>query len=169
MLISIAIRVISAKTASKPAEVARLKVKLEDLDIRNTLGTGSFGRVHLVKHKATGKHYAMKVLRKNEIIKLRQVEHTLNEKHILEQLDFPFLVKLFGTFQDSNNLYLVLEYIQGGELFSFLRKSGVSSIISNHMYKMIASPKLNSLTNALDYTSLFITALLESCRPVLRS
>ena len=95
------------------------------MEIKNTLGTGSFGRVHLVKYKPTNKHYAMKVLRKSEIIKLRQVEHTINEKNILEQLDHPFLVKMLGTFQDSNNLYIVLEYIQGGELFSYLRKSGV--------------------------------------------
>lgn len=101
------------------------KLKLEDLDIRNTLGTGSFGRVHLVKYKPTGKFYAMKVLRKSDIIKLRQVEHTLNEKMILEQLKFPFLVDMLGTMQDSKNLYLVLEYVQGGELFTFLRKSGV--------------------------------------------
>lgn len=67
----------------------------------------------------------MKVLRKTEIVKLRQVEHTINEKSILEQLDFPFLVKMLGTMQDSNNLYIVLEYIAGGELFSYLRKSGV--------------------------------------------
>ena len=106
-----------------------MKLKLEDLDIRNTLGTGSFGRVHLVKYKPTGKFYAMKVLRKSDIIKLRQVEHTLNEKQILEQLKFPFLVDMLGTMQDSKNLYLVLEYVQGGELFTFLRKSGV--IFSN--------------------------------------
>lgn len=77
------------------------KLKLEDLDIRNTLGTGSFGRVHLVKYKPTGKHYAMKVLKKVEIIKLRQVEHTINEKTILEQLDFPFLVKTLVTLQHN--------------------------------------------------------------------
>jgi serine/threonine protein kinase len=101
------------------------KLKIEDLEIRNTLGTGSFGRVHLVKYKPSGKHYAMKVLKKAEIVKLRQVEHTMNEKQILEQLEHPFLVKILGTFQDSNNLYLVLEYVQGGELFTYLRKSGV--------------------------------------------
>jgi serine/threonine protein kinase len=101
------------------------KLKVEDLEIKITLGTGSFGRVHLVKYKATGKHYAMKVLKKAEVIKLRQVEHTMNEKTILEKLDHPFLVQILGTFQDPNNLYLVLEYIQGGELFTYLRKSGV--------------------------------------------
>ncbi|KAI8898507.1 kinase-like domain-containing protein [Globomyces pollinis-pini] len=112
------------------------KLKIEDLEIRNTLGTGSFGRVHLVKYKPTGKHYAMKVLKKSEIIKLRQVEHTMNEKCILEQLDFPFLVKILGTFQDSNNLYLVLEYVQGGELFTYLRKSGR---FPNHVARFYAA------------------------------
>lgn len=73
----------------------------------------------------------MKVLKKNEIIKLRQVEHTVNEKMILEMLDFPFLVKTLGTMQDSNNLYIVLEYIAGGELFSYLRKSGVRLFLSS--------------------------------------
>lgn len=121
----------------KPETQGKLKkLKVEDLEIRNTLGTGSFGRVHLVKYKPTGKHYAMKVLKKNEIIKLRQVEHTMNEKQILEQLDFPFLVKILGTFQDSNNLYLVLEYVQGGELFTYLRKSGR---FPNHVARYYAS------------------------------
>jgi hypothetical protein len=106
--------------------LGRPRFQLHDFEIRNTLGTGSFGRVHLVKAQVSNKYFAMKVLRKNEIVKLRQVEHTINEKHILTMLDHPFLVGMLGTFQDSNNLYLVLEYVQGGELFSFLRKSGVS-------------------------------------------
>merc|ERR1719354_721029 len=112
------------------------KLKLEDLEIKNTLGTGSFGRLHLVKYIPTSKFYAMKVLRKEEIIKLRQVEHTINEKLILEQLDHPFLVNSLGTFQDSNNLYLVLEYIQGGELFTYLRKSGR---FANHVARFYAA------------------------------
>ncbi len=101
------------------------KMSIGDLNIMATLGTGSFGRVHLVRNKNDNKFAALKVLRKQEVIKLRQVEHTINEKNILELLDNPFLVRLHGTFQDSNCLFLVLEYIQGGELFSYLRKSGV--------------------------------------------
>jgi serine/threonine protein kinase len=103
-------------------------MRIEDLEIKNTLGTGSFGRVHLAKYKPTGTYCALKVLKKSEVINLRQVEHTLNEKHILEKLDCPFLVKLHGTFQDSNNLFLVLEYVQGGELFTYLRKSSVFDV-----------------------------------------
>jgi serine/threonine protein kinase len=109
-----------------PAPKPKYRFTINDFLIDRTLGTGSFGRVHLVRSKATGKYHAMKVLRKSEIVKMKQVEHTVNEKNILEQLDFPFLVSMLGTFQDSLNVYFVLEYVQGGELFSYLRRSGVS-------------------------------------------
>ena len=95
-----------------------------------TLGTGSFGRVHLVKLKETGKYYAMKVLRKSEVVRLKQIEHTLNEKHILDQVHFPFLVDMIAAFQDSVNLYMVLEYVVGGELFTYLRKAQVRCFCS---------------------------------------
>lgn len=101
------------------------KSKLSDFEIKRTLGTGSFGRVHLVRHKDSGKWFAMKVLKKSEVVKLKQVEHTLNEKHILDIIDFPFLVKMVASFQDSVNLFMVLEYVVGGELFTYLRKAQV--------------------------------------------
>ena len=101
------------------------KVVIDEFIIHRTIGTGSFGRVHLVKEKTNGKYWAMKALKKNEIVRNRQIEHTVNEKHILEMLDHPFIVRLFGTFQDSQYVFLILEYIQGGELFTFLRRSGV--------------------------------------------
>lgn len=104
----------------------KMKFTLEDIQVLNTLGTGSFGRVHLTKHKASGQYFAMKVLKKLEIVRLKQVEHTMNEKSILEKLDHPFIVNMFGSFQDPHNLYIVLEYVSGGEMFSFLRRSGVS-------------------------------------------
>ena len=113
---------------AKAADASRKsKLTANDFHIMNTLGSGSFGRVHLVRSKLDNKFFAMKVLKKNEIVKLRQVEHTINEKQILEELNMPFLVKMLGTFQDSNSLFIILEYIQGGELFSYLRKSGVST------------------------------------------
>lgn len=109
----------------------KTKLIVNDFHIMNTLGSGSFGRVHLVRKKLDNKFFAMKVLKKSEIIKLRQVEHTINEKEILEELNMPFLVKMLGTFQDSNSLFIILEYIQGGELFSYLRKSGVCLLLLN--------------------------------------
>uniref|UniRef100_A0A8R1YCZ0 cAMP-dependent protein kinase catalytic subunit n=1 Tax=Pristionchus pacificus TaxID=54126 RepID=A0A8R1YCZ0_PRIPA len=97
---------------------------LDDFDRIKTLGTGSFGRVMLVKHKSTGNYYAMKILDKQKAMKLKQVEHTLNEKRILQAIDFPFLVNMAFSFKDNSNLYMVLEFISGGEMFSHLRRIG---------------------------------------------
>lgn len=77
---------------------------LDDFDRIKTLGTGSFGRVMLVKHKQNGNYYAMKILDKQKVVRLKQVEHTLNEKRILQALDFPFLVNMQYSFKVS--LYL---------------------------------------------------------------
>jgi serine/threonine protein kinase len=101
------------------------KKTLNDFVIGRTIGTGSFGRVHMVKDKSNNQYYAMKALIKAEVVQNRQVEHTVNEKKILELLDHPFVVKLITTSQDSKHLFFVLEYIQGGELFTYLRKCGV--------------------------------------------
>lgn len=97
---------------------------LDDFDRIKTLGTGSFGRVMLVKHKQTGNFYAMKILDKQKVVKLKQVEHTLNEKRILQAIEFPFLVNMEFSFKDNSNLYMVLEFISGGEMFSHLRRIG---------------------------------------------
>ncbi|ORY46462.1 kinase-like protein [Rhizoclosmatium globosum] len=108
----------------KHATIKKKRYDLSDFHIDRTLGTGSFGRVHLVRLKSTGNFYAMKVLIKHEVVKMKQVEHTINERDILMRLDYPFLVELLGTMQDASNLYFVLEFVQGGELFTFLRRSG---------------------------------------------
>ena len=91
-------------------------VTLDDFDRIKTLGTGSFGRVMLVRHKDSGKYYAMKILDKSKVVKLKQVEHTLNEKRILSAVNFPFLVAMEYAFKDNSYLYMVLHYIPGGEM-----------------------------------------------------
>ncbi|KAI9301771.1 camp-dependent protein kinase 1 [Cunninghamella echinulata] len=101
----------------------RPKLKLSDFQMLRTLGTGSFGRVHLVQSRVNARYYAIKVLKKTEVVRLKQVEHTNNEKHILESVAHPFLVNMWGTFQDTVNLYMVLDYVCGGEMFSILRRS----------------------------------------------
>ncbi|CAL8070626.1 unnamed protein product [Calicophoron daubneyi] len=95
---------------------------LDEFDRIRTLGTGSFGRVMLVKYKKSGKYYAMKILEKQKVVKLKQVEHTLNEKNILQAINFPFLVNMEFSFKDNTNLYMVLQFISGGEMFSYLRR-----------------------------------------------
>jgi len=99
-------------------------VTLKDFELRRTLGTGSFGRVRLVTHKQTGKVYALKIISKYETLKLKQVQHITAEKNILAQVSHPFLVNYVASFQDKKRLYIVLEYVVGGEFFTHLRKAG---------------------------------------------
>ncbi|CAD8184548.1 unnamed protein product [Paramecium pentaurelia] len=100
------------------------KVKLADYEIMNTLGTGSFGRVRLAKQKSNNKYVALKMLKKIEILRLKQVDHIISEFNILKQIKHPFLIEMNGYTQDERYLYFVLEYIQGGELFTYLRNAG---------------------------------------------
>jgi serine/threonine protein kinase len=83
---------------------SKKKVSLNDYDLTTTLGTGnllnliskgSFGRVRLARNKKTGDYYAMKILKKADIIKLKQVDHVISENTILADIDHPFLVQLF--------------------------------------------------------------------------
>ena len=100
------------------------KLKLSEFELGQTLGTGSFGRVKISKQKSTGKYFAIKVLKKAEIIKLKQVDHIMNEVKILSAIDHPFLINTGGFTQDDRYIYLVLELINGGELFTYLRSVG---------------------------------------------
>lgn len=112
---------------TQPQQVRTTKGKytLPDFTIQRTLGTGSFGRVHLVQSKHNSRFYAIKVLKKAQVVKMKQVEHTNDERRMLQQVKHPFLITLWGTFQDSKNLYMVMDFVEGGELFSLLRKSQV--------------------------------------------
>lgn len=105
------------------------KYTLQDFEILRTLGTGSFGRVHLVQSKHNQRFYAVKVLKKQQVVKMKQVEHTNDERKMLQEVKHPFLITLWGTFQDSKNLYMVMDFVEGGELFSLLRKSQVCATV----------------------------------------
>ncbi|KAG7201762.1 hypothetical protein KM043_004483 [Ampulex compressa] len=97
---------------------------LEDFERFRTLGTGAFGRVILVKHKPSAAYYAMKIIDKAKIVKMKQMDHTYNEKRILQCVQFPFLVFMEFTFMDNSNVYMVLPYVNGGEMFGHLRRMG---------------------------------------------
>jgi serine/threonine protein kinase len=84
------------ESKSTLSSVAPKKLKLSEYDLGQTLGTGSFGRVKISKNKTTGKYHAIKILKKAEIIKLKQVDHIMNEVRILSVIDHPFLVYLMN-------------------------------------------------------------------------
>lgn len=117
------------KAAANPLRETKGKYTLGDFQIQRTLGTGSFGRVHLVQSKHNQRFYAVKVLKKAQVVKMKQVEHTNDERRMLQRCKHPFLITLWGTFQDCRNLYMVMDFIEGGELFSLLRKSQVSCFV----------------------------------------
>mmetsp|Transcript_21357 Transcript_21357/g.47277 ORF Transcript_21357/g.47277 Transcript_21357/m.47277 type:complete len:362 (-) Transcript_21357:268-1353(-) len=108
----------------------------EDFDLRATVGTGTFGRVRVVKLKGNPDRtpFALKIMKKSEVIRLKQVEHVKAETAILSQIEHPFVVNLLAAFQDSRRLFLVMEFVNGGELFSFLRKEGRLSNTFSQFY-----------------------------------
>lgn len=99
-----------------------IAVTVDDFDFLKTVGRGSFGKVMKVRYKPTGEIYAMKILRKEMIIKENMVSHTKAEKTILQQVDHPFIVSLVFAFQTEEKLYLVLDFLAGGELFFHLKE-----------------------------------------------
>ena len=79
----------------------------------------------MAKHKKSNKVYAIKMLKKSEIIRLKQVDHIHNEYKILSSLNHPFIVEMKGVIPtDPKFLHFILEFIQGGELFTILRTQG---------------------------------------------
>jgi hypothetical protein len=96
--------------------------RLRELELLNTIGTGTFGRVMVARHQTTKKYFALKIMSIFDIIKLKQIEHVKNEKNVLENIDNPFIVKLYWTHHTEQYLYMLLEYVPGGELFTLLRQ-----------------------------------------------
>lgn len=112
---------LSAGAASLPSN--RI-YSLDDLDTIATVGTGTFGRVFLVRDKKTRGFFALKAMKIPDVIRLKQEQHVHNEKEVLTEVSHPFLVRLFWTHHDECFLYMLMEYVNGGELFSYLRSRG---------------------------------------------
>lgn len=93
----------------------------EDFAIMKILGTGSFGKVALTKHKVSEKTYAMKIMEKVNIIRTKQLYHTISEIRFLDALKFPFIIHLEYFFKNNVYVFLVMPFINGGEMFYHLR------------------------------------------------
>jgi RAC serine/threonine-protein kinase/serum/glucocorticoid-regulated kinase 2 len=96
------------------------KMSTEDFDVIRVIGKGSFGVVREVRLKATGQVFAMKEMSKEVIERENLVEHIFAEKSILQKINHPFVVTLHFAFQTKEHLYLILDFLSGGELFFHL-------------------------------------------------
>ncbi|KAH3900077.1 related to Serine/threonine-protein kinase SCH9 [Saccharomycodes ludwigii] len=99
----------------------------QDFEILKLLGKGTFGQVYQVRKKDTKRIYAMKVLSKKVIVKKNEIAHTLGERNILVRTaskSCPFIIGLKFSFQTPSDLYLVIDFMSGGELFWHLQKEG---------------------------------------------
>ncbi|CAA7035084.1 unnamed protein product [Microthlaspi erraticum] len=103
---------------------AKDRTSIEDFEIIKPISRGAFGRVFLARKRATGDLFAIKVLKKADMIRKNAVESILAERNILISIRNPFVVRFFYSFTCRENLYLVMEYLNGGDLFSLLRNLG---------------------------------------------
>jgi len=121
------------------------QVSIDDFELLKVLGQGAFGKVFLARHMAQNKIYAMKVLKKESIIQMDQLEHTKTEKMILQHVNHPFIVGLEFAFQTPDKLYFVMEFMKGGELFNYLSKVGKVSESAAKFYAASVATALGNL------------------------
>ncbi|ODQ66483.1 kinase-like protein, partial [Nadsonia fulvescens var. elongata DSM 6958] len=112
---------------SDAAQGRKQAMKPNDFEILSLVGKGTFGQVYQVRKKDTQRIYAMKVLSKKIIVQKKEIAHTIGERNILVRTstaDSPFIVGLKFSFQTETDLYLITDYMSGGELFWHLQKEG---------------------------------------------
>ncbi|KAH9758653.1 putative serine/threonine protein kinase IRE4 [Citrus sinensis] len=100
------------------------RTSIDDFEIIKPISRGAFGRVLLARKRTTGDLFAIKVLKKLDMIRKNDIERILAERNILITVRNPFVVRFFYSFTCRDNLYLVMEYLNGGDLYSLLRKVG---------------------------------------------
>ncbi|KAL9170044.1 hypothetical protein ABFS82_04G118100 [Erythranthe guttata] len=109
---------------SSPVHSSKDRTSIDDFEIIKPISRGAFGRVFLAKKRTTGDLFAIKVLKKADMIRKNAVESILAERDILISVRNPFVVRFFYSFTCRENLYLVMEYLNGGDLYSLLRNLG---------------------------------------------
>merc|ERR1739844_711025 len=111
--------------AAKESEFLRMKrsmLTVMDFIPLKVIGKGAFGEVRLVQKGDTGHVYAMKAVRKKEIVAKDQVAHVKAERDMLVEADHQWVVKMYYSFQDEERLYLIMEFLPGGDLMTLLMK-----------------------------------------------
>eukprot|EP00949_MAST-11_sp_MAST-11-sp1_P005250 g5250.t1 len=120
----------SMRKELRAAEVAemreqRKRVSVNDFESLAIVGKGAFGEVRAVKKRDTGEIFALKAMVKTAMVVKNQVAHVKAERDILSEADNPWVVKLHYSFQDDNNLYLIMDFMAGGDLMGLLMKEDI--------------------------------------------
>ncbi|KAK9931155.1 hypothetical protein M0R45_018448 [Rubus argutus] len=110
------------KKETEYMRIQRHKMGADDFEPLTMIGKGAFGEVRICKEKATGHVYAMKKLKKSEMLRRGQVEHVKAERNLLAEVDSNCIVKLYCSFQDDEYLYLIMEYLPGGDMMTLLMR-----------------------------------------------
>ena len=101
---------------------AKFCVDINDFIIHSIIGTGSFGKVYLVQKKSNNLFYAMKTLAKEEVFTNNLKQYAITERNVLKEIDHPFIVKLRFSFQNPDFLFLVMDFMPGGDLGFYLER-----------------------------------------------
>lgn len=123
------------KSESSVTKLTEPKILFSDLREMGLLGSGTFGRVSLVQQTSSSekKVYALKAMLKYEIVAHKQEHNVVQEKNVMLDSDHPFILKLYATYKDQRYIYMLLELVQGGELFSVIHTSKADGIPDEHV------------------------------------
>ena len=113
-----------------------VKASLEDFKLGTYVGFGAFGYVRIAKHTPSGKICAIKAMAKGYLVSKHQVRHAVGERDLLLSCEHPGIVQFYGSFQDPSMIYICLEFLNGGELFTLL---GLKQRLSNDAARALAS------------------------------
>uniref|UniRef100_A0A5B7BF23 non-specific serine/threonine protein kinase n=1 Tax=Davidia involucrata TaxID=16924 RepID=A0A5B7BF23_DAVIN len=114
----------SSTTSTPLHSLHKERTSIDDFEIIKPISRGAFGKVFLARKRTTGDLFAIKMLKKLDMIRKNDIERILAERNILITVRNPFVVRFFYSFTSRDNLYLVMEYLNGGDLYSLLRKVG---------------------------------------------
>ncbi|XP_078178528.1 uncharacterized protein LOC144572731 isoform X1 [Carex rostrata] len=113
------------KKESEYMRLQRLKIGVKDFEVLMQIGKGAFGEVRLCRERTSNHIFAMKKLNKSDMIRRGQVEHVRSERNLLAEIESEFVVKLHYSFQDEEFLYLIMEYMAGGDMMTLLCSKGI--------------------------------------------
>ena len=139
---------------------SRKKLALKDFSLVKVIGKGAFGEVRIVRGKHDSIAYAMKTMRKKDMVAKNQVTHVQAERDLMAAADNPWLVKLHYSFQDDTYLYLVMEFCGGGDLMTILMREDILTENQTKFYIAELAAAINAV-HELDfvhrYDFIFIT------------